>query len=187
MIFLRVSLVSGLCFIIFNFVSNPFINLLPLFFCFDLFILQTDVNGVNGIKLSPNQYIMEGNSSSKSDNGPGPSSSSKSVNPGESLSSLSYASDMTTRMRELIKSENVSVILDKEGNTSLDVPSTMSEEEGNRLAKRLDIMDRVYNTEMDKYKDLSSKDQKLNEGKISEDYNDMYDNISFIHQLNFKK
>jgi hypothetical protein len=163
-------------------------------------LLQTDVNGVDGIKLSPYQYFMEGNSSSKPDNGLGPSNSSKSVNPSESLSSeeldkmntdmlnsLSYASDMTTGMRELIKSKNVSVILDEEGNTSLDVPSTMSEEEGNRLAKRLDIMDRVYNTEMEKYKDLSSKDQKLNEGKISEEYNEMYDNISFTHKLNFKK
>lgn len=52
------------------------------------------------------------------------------------------------------------------------------------LAKRLYIMDRVYNTEMDKYKDLRSKDQKLKKGKISEDYNYMYDNISFVHQLN---
>jgi hypothetical protein len=200
-IFLRIALVSGLCFIIINSISKPYIEILPLVCCFEFLLLHTDIKGISGINFSPIQYFMEGNSGSKSENAAGPSDSSKSSNPttssnsSESLSSeesdklsmdmlafLGHAAKMTQGMTELKGSKNLKIILDKEGNSSLDVPSSMSEQEGNSLAQRIAIMDRVYNTQIDKYKDLLSKDQRLNEGRCTEDFKHYYEDISDIYK-----
>lgn len=59
MIFLRIALVYALSFILFNSVFNQFINLFPLVCCFELLLLQTNVNSVAGISPSPIQYFMD--------------------------------------------------------------------------------------------------------------------------------
>jgi cytochrome c oxidase subunit 1 len=185
-LFFRAGLVSGLCFIIINSICVPNVltNLLPFISLFDIFLLHTDVSGV---KFSPIQLLMEGSSSSNSGHNGGGSNTSTSGNSTGHLAAeealklnddmngtLKHAHDMATGMQRIKLSKNVKIILDSEGSTFLDVPYSMSEEEGKNLSQRVAVMDRIYNTQMDKYNELAEKDRKFNSSEFSEKFQPHY-------------
>ena len=60
-------------------------------------------------------------------------------------------------MADLKKLHNVSLIVDKQGSTSLDVPKDMPQDKANDLARRFDIMDRIYLSQMEEFKNVVSK------------------------------
>ena len=83
---------------------------------------------------------------------------------------------------EKLKRENkgVYLIVDKGGNLrmELDADSKLSENEMSALAQRVQIADRAYNTQLEKYRELEMKDIKENESMFSSTFKQNVDSIS---------
>ncbi|RYE16002.1 MAG: hypothetical protein EOP34_00770 [Rickettsiales bacterium] len=100
---------------------------------------------------------------------------------------LSQAQEMSTKMADLKKLHNVNFILDKQGNTTLDVPENMPEDQAMNLVKRFDIMDRVYLSQMKEYNDLVNKYTVLKNDVLFEGIQIKQKALEASHAKNFTK
>ena len=80
------------------------------------------------------------------------------------------------------RNEGVRYIVDSEGNMSLDIPNTMSDDKAEELSKKTGALDRFYNTQFEKYKELVNKDEKLNEKLFSSGFHKNYQDILSRHK-----
>ena len=194
---------SVLGYIIINSMSKSFTGIVPLVCFFEFFLLHMNIKGMPAINFPPVQYFMEDNSNRQSTSSASASGSRNVANSSGSseflsaeeadklnmdmLGLLKHASKMTHDMVTLKRQSNVKFLVDREGNTSLDVPNTLSDLEGNTLASKAAIMDRVYLTQIDKYKDLVIKDQRFNKGIFSDKFKENYDGILKRYEDVFEK
>lgn len=86
--------------------------------------------------------------------------------------SLKRMNDMTFQLQKLKREKSIKYIEDEEGNMSIDVPNKMSDQEADNLSKRVQVIDRIYNTEQAKFKKLISEDHaKILEDSVHRQYN----------------
>lgn len=62
------------------------------------------------------------------------------------VSTLKHMKKMVEELENIKRTDNVKYIVDKEGNMSIDIPNSMSDDKANTLSKRIGIIDRLYNT-----------------------------------------
>ena len=88
-----------------------------------------------------------------------------------------------------IKRENPGIrfVLSREGDLDMEVDekTKLSEEALSRLAQRVGIADRTYNTQFDKYNQLVKKDVKDNNGLLSNTFKNSLDSIIAKHNKQF--
>lgn len=101
---------------------------------------------------------------------------------------LRHMANMVTKLRHYKRRDGIRYIIN-DGNLSIDVPNSMSDTDANKLTTQVGIADRVFNSELEKYKELLNKDESLN-GKlvtphfeknyqrILSDHKDLFDNES---------
>lgn len=85
-------------------------------------------------------------------------------------------------LQNMKRLNNVKYIMDEEGNLSIDVPNNMSDTEANNLSKKTGIADTVYNTYLERYKELLNKDETLNGKLLSPTFDKSYQNILSSHR-----
>ena len=89
-------------------------------------------------------------------------------------------------LQKMKRLNNVKYISDEQGNLSIDVPNNMSDTEANNLSRRTGIADTVYNTYLERYKELLNKDETLNAKLASPGFDKSYQNILSSHRNLFE-
>lgn len=89
---------------------------------------------------------------------------------------LPQLSDFIGQFNNIILANNINVITDVNGNMSLDVPSTMSDTDAEKISKRISIIDRLITTRGQEINDLLQKGLGL-EAKFKKD------NVNYTSQI----
>ena len=85
-------------------------------------------------------------------------------------------------LQKMKRLNNVRYIEDERGNLSIDVPANMPDSEANNLSRTTGIADTVYNTYLERYKELVNKDETLNGKLFSPTFDRSYQNILSSHR-----
>lgn len=67
-----------------------------------------------------------------------------------------------------IKNDHDVKFFSKDGNLEISVPSSMSDEELNKISSQVGVIDRIIQTKFSEYKDLKKVDAKFNGKKLDE-------------------
>lgn len=85
-------------------------------------------------------------------------------------------------LQKMKRQNGVRYIEDERGNLSIDVAANMADTEANNLSRRTGIADTVYNTYLERYKELVNKDETLNGKLLSPTFDKSYQNILSSHK-----
>jgi len=85
-------------------------------------------------------------------------------------------------LQKMKRLNNVRYIEDERGNLSIDVSINMPDSEANKLSRTTGIADTVYNTYLERYKELVNKDETLNGKLFSPTFDRSYQNILSSHR-----
>lgn len=102
-------------------------------------------------------------------------------------SALKHSLKMVHTMSDIKRTTGVTLIIDKQGNLCLSAPNSISDDDLNVIQKKIGISDRVYNTEIERYKELCLKDKTHNNSMNSSTFKNSYDNILKRHNDLFEK
>lgn len=98
---------------------------------------------------------------------------------------LPQLSDFIDQFNNLVLTTNINVITDSSGNMSIDVPANMSDSEGDKISKRINIIDRLITTRGQEINDLLQKGLNV-ETRIRTNNSNYTSQI--LHQVNeFKR
>ena len=103
------------------------------------------------------------------------------------VSTLKHMKKMVEELENIKRTDNVKYIVDKEGNMSIDIPNSMSDDKANTLSKRIGIIDRLYNTQYKHYEELVNKDESSNNKSFSTVFNNSYQKILSRHKALIEK
>jgi len=153
----------------------------------------------------PNTLFADNSGSTGQSSGTPEASGSQPSNSGESTSSkylnatdgVKLSSDMHATLKQLGKvvytlseikrSSKVTIIIDTLGHLDIDgTNSSLSDNDLKNVGKRVAIADRVYNTQLDAYKELLSKDKKFNSGTFGSGLSGSYSTIVNKHKNIFE-
>ena len=102
-------------------------------------------------------------------------------------STLGQLHKMAYNLEKLKRENNLKLILDKEGNLSIDAPNTISDNDLLAISKRVGIIDRVYNSQLEEYNKLMNKDRELNESHFSTGFDKSYNTVTNLHKNVFTR
>lgn len=100
---------------------------------------------------------------------------------------LPQLSDFIDQFNHLVCTTNINVISDVSGNMSIDVPRTMSDAEGEKISKRISIIDRLITTRGEQINDLLQKGLSIETKLKSQNSNytsQLLDKINEFKRLN---
>jgi hypothetical protein len=77
-------------------------------------------------------------------------------------SMLPQLDNFITQFNTVITNNNINVITDSFGNMDIEVPTTISEQDGQNIAKRVSVLDRLIHTHDKNIQDLFKKGYEMN-------------------------